>query len=92
MVSVMPKYGLRISIETEQRVTATIFSLPMDFYASILESLYFKDTEKQVDLETVKANRNDYDWMKDLKQKVGQGKYATFKAFNGDLFTLSKCK
>ena len=72
--------------------TTNIFQLPSNFYSKIIKSLYFKDTGKSVDIEEIAANRNDYDYMKDLKQQVGQGKFMNFKTFNGDIITVHKSK
>lgn len=78
--------------EPQKYMTTTdIFQLPAAFYPAIIESIYFKDTGKMVELEVVAANRNDYEWMKELRAKIGQGKHITFRCFNGDLITINKC-
>ena len=41
-------------------------------------------------MSEVSKNYEDHEYMKDLKQKVGQGKYTTFKCFNGDLISIHK--
>lgn len=84
----------RCYVEPSQKIKAVtnIFQLPVAFYPAIMESIYFKDTEKMVELEMVAANRDDYDWMKELKQKVGQGRFISFRTFSGDIFTINKCK
>jgi cytochrome b subunit of formate dehydrogenase len=84
-----------VVIDEPQKYMANtdIFQLPPAFYPAIIESIYFKDTGKMVELEVVAANRNDYEWMKELRAKVvGQGKHITFRCFNGDIISINKCK
>lgn len=52
--------------------------------------VYFKDTQKRISLEDIAKNRTDYDYMKDIKAKIGQGKYMNFLCFNGDIITIHK--
>jgi len=77
------------SIDAE--VKWSLFNLPLRFFAYIIESVYFKDTKKSVSIETIAKNRKDYDWMKDLKQNIGQGRFITFRCFNEDLISINKC-
>lgn len=83
-----------LSLETNNVwVTASIFNIPTSFFTSkVLKSVYFKDTEKEISLDEIAVNRDDYDWMKDLKQKVGQGKHIHFKTDKGDIITINKSK
>ncbi|CAI2365300.1 unnamed protein product [Moneuplotes crassus] len=68
----------------------TIFQIPPTFYTEIVKGVYFNDTKKTVLLEEIAANRNDYEYMKDLRQDIGQGKFMNFETFNGDILTVHK--
>jgi len=67
-----------------------VFQIPPHFYQAVIKSIYFNDTRKTVEMEELALNRNDYEWMKDLRQRIGQGKQITFQLFNGDLISLHK--
>ena len=81
-----------VVIESNISATVNIFQLPSTFFPAIMESVYLRESGKLVELEAVRANRADYEWMKDFRQKVGQGKSIPFKTFNGDLISVNKCK
>ena len=75
---------------TEYIIKENIFKLPLNLYSGVIKNLYFNDTKKTMDFDTIAVNRNDFEWMKDLRQKIGQGKQMTFQWFNGDLISIHK--
>ncbi|CAI2369261.1 unnamed protein product [Moneuplotes crassus] len=70
--------------------TTTIFSLPYFFYPSIIKGIHIPSKSTTIEISTIAANRNDYEYMKDLRKDVGQGKSITFETFNGDILTIHK--
>ncbi|CAI2369225.1 unnamed protein product [Moneuplotes crassus] len=70
--------------------TTTIFSLPYFFYPSIIKGIHIPSKSITIEISTIAANRNDYEYMKDLRKDVGQGKSITFETFNGDILTIHK--
>lgn len=80
-------------IDAKTTCNTNVFSLPSEFWSEIIESVYFpSDPENPVKISEISANRTDYDYMKDLKQKIGNGKQVQFKTKNGDVLTVCKSK
>ena len=61
------------SSKTNFLLTSNVFQLPVHYYSSVIKGIYLRSANKTVDLETIARNKNDYDWIKDLKSKIGPG-------------------